>query len=176
MKKTVIPFVILMTFFLSAFSFVAATNWTIGTGYQIKFTSNDPSGVFTSLKGDILFDESDLSGSKFNVIIDAASINTGNGMKNGHAKSDKFFDVKKYPNITFISSRIEKGAAGYSVTGTLDMHGVKKEITFPFKFSNNTFVASFDIKRTDYNLGGTTGMMGHAATTLKVDVSVPVTK
>lgn len=55
--------------------------------------------------------------------IDVASINTGNGMKNSHAKGATWFDVEKYPTINFVSSAISKSATGYEAKGTLEMHG-----------------------------------------------------
>ena len=172
MKKLIFPIAIGATMLLSAFTVYTATNWTIASGYSIKFTSDDPSGAFTSLKGDISFNEKDLASSKFNVTIDASSINTGNGMKNSKAKGSSYFDVDKYPAIKYTSSKINKTANGYEAVGTLDMHGVQKPLTIPFTFSNNTFTGSFSINRLDWGVG----TAGHAESVLKVDVSVPVTK
>jgi len=174
MKK--ITLAVAVTLLLSAFTVYKAVNWKIANGYSIKFTSSDPSGTFTSFKGDIAFDENSLETSKFDVTIDVASINTGNGMKNNKALNADWFDATKYPTIKFVSSKITKTAKGYEAAGTLEMHGVKKPLTIPFTFSNNTFTGSFDINRSDYGVGATTGPAGHAATVLKVDVSVPVTK
>lgn len=176
MKISIYSTAILTILFLSGFTALQTTKWKITEGYSIKFSSKDPSGVFKDFKGDIIFDEKNLDASKFNVVIDVNSISTGNGMKNKHAKSDKWFDVKQYPEIRFTSSKISKTSAGYSVTGMLDMRGVQKEISFPFTFTNNTFSGSFKIKRLDYNIGTTKGMAGKAAQELLVEISVPVTK
>ncbi len=81
MKKIIFPMAVAATLFFSAFTVITSTNWKIADGYSIKFTSKDPSGVFKTLKGDIAFDEKNLDASKFNLTIDVASINTGNGMK-----------------------------------------------------------------------------------------------
>ena len=93
----------------------------------IKFDGGDPAGEFTGLKGTIQFDEKDLAGSKFDMTVDVAWINTGNGMKNTHAKSPNWFDAEQYPTIGFTSSSIKKTADGFETVGTLEMHGVKKE-------------------------------------------------
>ena len=85
-----------------------------------------------------------------------------------------WFDAEKYPTIHFTSSSFAKTADGYSVTGTLDMHGVQKEITIPFTFNNNVFAGSFSVNRLDYNIN--TAEPNHGASTFQVDVSVPVTK
>ncbi|MGP8216973.1 MAG: YceI family protein [Bacteroidia bacterium] len=176
MKKIIFPFAAGATLLLSAFTAYTSTTWKIASGYSIKFTSKDPSGVFTSFKGDIAFDENNLDASKFDVSIDVNSINTGNGMQNNKAKAADWFDADKYPVIKFTSSKIAKTATGYETTGTLDMHGVQKQITIPFTFTNNTFAGSFNVNRIDYNVGTTKGMQAHASTDLKIDISVPVTK
>ena len=171
-------FAVLMsaTLLLSAFTLHQSINWQIASGYAIKFTSKDPSGVFTKMSGDVSFDANALDAAKFDVKVDVASINTGNGMQNGHAKSEKWFNAKKYPTISFVSSKFSKTATGYEVAGTLDMHGVKKEITMPFTFANNVFKGSFTVNRLDYNIGDTKGMSAKVPAELKLDISVPVTK
>ena len=174
MKRLVYPIAAIMLIVASAFTVLKSQDWKIGDDYSVKFTSDDPSGVFKGLKGTIKFDEKDLASSVFDVSVDVATINTGNGMKNTHAKSDKWLDAEKYPLIKFTSSSITSAGAGYEAKGTLEFHGVKKEITIPFTFQNNVFNASFDVNRLDYNIN--TSEPAHGASTLKVDISVPVTK
>jgi polyisoprenoid-binding protein YceI len=176
MKKIMFPAVVAAIISLSAFTAFTSTNWKIAEGYSIKFTSNDPSGTFTSMKGDISFDDNNLSSSKFNVMVDVNSINTGNGMKNNKAKGDDYFQADKFPTITYVSSKIEKSSTGYNVTGTLTMHGVSKQVTIPFTFTNNTFKGSFSVNRLDYGVGTDKGMSSHAASVLQIDLSVPVNK
>lgn len=172
MKKIFLPLAVVGIMGLSAFTAFTSMDWKIADGYSIQFSSEDPSGTFTSMKGDISFDENNLAASKFDVTVDVNSINTGNGMKNTKAKGDAFFQADKYPTIKFISTKIAKTAAGYEATGTLNMHGVQKTITIPFTFSNNTFKGSFKVNRIDYGVGEA----GHAEAELKIDLSVPVTK
>ncbi len=95
-------------------------------------------------------------------------------MKNTHAKSANWFDVEKYPTINFTSSAIAKTSNGFEAKGTLEMHGVKKEITLPFKFANNTFAATMEVSRMDFSLDN--GKHPKMAPTLKVSINVPVTK
>jgi polyisoprenoid-binding protein YceI len=174
MKKFIYPFAALALIVSSAFTFIKSQDWKIADGYSVKFDGGDPSGEFRGMKGTINFDPNDLATSKFDVSIDVATINTGNGMKNTHAKSEKWFDADKYPTIKFTSSAITKTAAGFEAKGTLDMHGVQKEITLPFTFSNNTFAGSLEINRLDYNVN--VAEPAHGAAKFKVDISVPVTK
>jgi len=177
MKKLIYPAAMALILSLSAFVFITAQNWKIADGYSIKFTSKDPSGTFTSLKGDIQFDEKDLATSKFNVTIDANSINTGNGMKNSKSKSAGWLDTGKYPDIKFVSSSISKKGAGYEAKGNLTLHGVTKEITIPFTYTKTDkgglFTGSFSVNRNDYKIGEPGG---HTEEVLALDISVPVTK
>ena len=176
MKRLIYPIAAVAIIIASAFTVITSQNWTINDDYSIKFTSKDPSGIFKGLKGNIVFDEKNLEDSKFDVTVDVATINTGNGMKNNHAKSARWFDVDKYPVIKFTSTEITKTSSGYQAKGELELHGVKKEFTIPFTFQNNDaggiFNSSFDINRLDFNVGDA----GHGASILKVDISVPVSK
>ncbi len=174
MKKFVYPIAAVVIFLASAFTAAKSIDWKIADNYSIKFDGGDPSGEFTGLKGTISFDPKDLASSKFNTSIDVASINTGNGMKNTHAKSDKWFDANKYPTITFNSNSISKTSTGYQATGMLDMHGVQKEITIPFTFEKNEFAGSFEVNRLDYNIN--TAEPEHGSANFKVTISVPVTQ
>src|SRR5438477_2600315 len=131
MKKFIYPLAAILIITASAFTVIQSQDWNITDNYSVKFDGGDPSGEFKGLKGQISFDPNDLAGSVFDVTIDVATINTGNGMKNTHAKSEKWFDAEKYPTIHFTSSSSTKTASGYEVKGTLDMHGVQKEITVP---------------------------------------------
>ena len=176
MNKLILATAIAAVFTLSAFAYISVGSWKVTEPYAVKFSSKGPSGTFSGLKGDIIFDENNLDASKFNVSVDVNTISTGNGLMNRHAKGDSWFDAEKYPAIRFTSDKISKTADGFKVDGTMDMHGIKKAITFPFTFKSNVFAADFDIKRSDYGVGSTEGMSGRVATTLKVSLSVPVSK
>ncbi|MFK8006403.1 MAG: YceI family protein [Saprospiraceae bacterium] len=176
MKKINFLGMIAAIVFLSAFTVSNSMNWQIADGYSIKFSSKDPSGVFNKLTGDIQFDEANLDASIFDVQIDVASINTGNGMQNRHAKGKKWFNAKKYPTINFTSKKFSKSPTGYEVMGILEMHGVKKEFTMPFTFINNVFETSFTVNRLDFNIGSTKGMSKKVPLDIQLDISVPVSK
>lgn len=178
MKKYFYPVLAGVILAGSAFTFIAApVNYKIADGYNIEFSSADAGGVFKTFKGTIVFDDANPAASKFDVTIDAASINTGNGLQNKHAKSDEWFDVAKYPQIHYVSQKVVKTATGYQVTGDLDMHGVKKSVTIPFTFSKTAaggkFTGSFTANRSDFKIGKPGGDVGEQ---IKVDIAVPVTK
>jgi polyisoprenoid-binding protein YceI len=178
MKKIIYPIASLLILAASAFTFIKAQDWKFTDDYSVKFTSGDPSGEFKGLKGTVSFDEDNLATSKFDVSVDVATINTGNGMKNTHAKSEKWFDADKFPTITFTSTSIAKTATGYEAKGKLQIHGVTKDFTMPFTFqktaTGGVFTSSFDINRLDYNIN--TAEPNHGASQLKVDLNIPVSK
>jgi len=159
---------------LSAFTFYQSLDWKISENYSVKFDGGDPAGEFRGLKGTIKFDPNNLAASKFDCTVDVESINTGNGMKNTHAKSDKWLDAAKYPVIRFTSKSIAKTANGFEALGTLDFHGVQKEITLPFTFVDNVFAGGFEVNRLDYNVNKEEP--DHGASVLKVTLNVPGTK
>lgn len=105
-------------------------------GFSIKHLGiNNVQGSFKDLSGIIDYNEKDPSKSSVNVIIKAASIDTKNGKRDEHLRNAEFFDVKKYPEITFKSKQVIKTAAGYLCKGDLSMHGVSKEVSIPFDLS-----------------------------------------
>jgi polyisoprenoid-binding protein YceI len=170
------PVLAIFTLLASAFTTFNTMQWQITDGYAIKFAGKDAEGKFEKFSGDIVFDEKNLGASKFSVSVDVSSITTGNGMKNKHAKSDKWFDAKQFPTINFTSNKFSKTASGYTVEGTLDLHGVKKTVSIPFAFTNNTFVGSFSVNRLDYGVGTMEGMSKKVGNEIKIDLSVPVSK
>jgi polyisoprenoid-binding protein YceI len=174
MKKFIYPAAAIVLIVASSFTVLIPQEWKIASNASVKFDGGDPSGEFSGLKGTVNFDPADLAASKFDCSIDVASINTGNGMKNTHAKSEKWFDAEKYPTIQFTSSAITKTAAGYETKGTLTMHGVQKEVVIPFTFENDLFKGSLTVNRLDYNVN--TAEPNHGASTFKVNIEVPVSK
>jgi polyisoprenoid-binding protein YceI len=80
---------------------------------------------------------SKLDFSKFDLSIDVASIKTGNGMMEKKAQTEEWFNASKFPKIKFVSSKIEKSDAGYTITGNLTMKGVTKEIKVPAKLKKS---------------------------------------
>jgi polyisoprenoid-binding protein YceI len=87
-------------------------------------------GQFTNVAGTVALDERDLTKSTVEAIIDAASVSTQVADRDTHLKSPDFFDVAKYPAITFKSTKIAKAGKGaYKVTGDLTLHGVTRPVT-----------------------------------------------
>jgi polyisoprenoid-binding protein YceI len=87
-------------------------------------------GTFRKVSGVVNLDDKDPTKSGVEVVIDAASIDTGEPKRDAHLKAADFFDVSKYPTLTFKSTRIEKASKGkFKVTGDLTMHGQTHPLT-----------------------------------------------
>jgi polyisoprenoid-binding protein YceI len=90
-------------------------------------------GKFNDFSVEIVHDDKDVTKSSVRAVIKAASIDTGIERRDAHLRNADFFDVEKFPEITFQSTRVEqKGAQQFVAHGTFTMHGVSKEIALPF--------------------------------------------
>lgn len=175
MKKSTYSILAGLVLIMSAFTVNNSVNWQVSKDHSIKFSGTEVDGIFKTLSGDVQLDKNDLSKASLAFEIDVNSINTGNGMKNKHAVSDKWFDAKKYPSIKFNSKKVTKTTHGYDVTGTMNIHGVSKEMTIPFTFTNNTINTKFSVNRLDFNVGTMEGMSKKVSNEIKLDVSIPLT-
>jgi len=86
-------------------------------------------GAFSNIQGTVVYDPANLASSRIDVSIDAAKIRTGVEERDAHLKSADFFDVEKFPTISFQSKRIERsGGDELKVAGDLTIHGVTREV------------------------------------------------
>jgi polyisoprenoid-binding protein YceI len=86
-------------------------------------------GAFTKVSGTVQLDDQDITKSSVEVTIDAASVDTRVPDRDEDLRSDRFFEVAKYPTITFKSRKVEQVAAGrLKITGDLTIHGTTKEV------------------------------------------------
>jgi len=90
------------------------------------------SGKFKEFSGTIDYDEKDITKSSVQVTIKTASIDTESERRDNHLRSADFFDAENFPEITFVSKKIEKRGNGYVAIGDFTMRGVTKEVTLPF--------------------------------------------
>jgi polyisoprenoid-binding protein YceI len=87
------------------------------------------SGRFSNLKGSVVIDEKTPANSKVEAVIDVATVNTNEPKRDGHLKSPEFFDVAKFPTMTFQSTKVYKSGDVTKVEGNLTLHGVTKPVT-----------------------------------------------
>ena len=92
---------------------------------------NHSIGRFNEFSGNIYFDPHDLANSSISITIKVTSIDTNHHDRDSHLKNPDFFDVAKYPTITFNSQSISKHLGKYSVIGDLTVKGVTKKISLP---------------------------------------------
>lgn len=96
---------------------------------------NTVRGKFREFTGVIQLEESDLTKSSVNVKIQTATIDTGFPRRDDDLRGPGFLEVAKFPEITFVSSRVEKQGENYVLVGALAMHGVAKEVKIPFTYN-----------------------------------------
>ncbi|RRA50098.1 YceI family protein [Acidipila sp. EB88] len=86
-------------------------------------------GRFGNIEGAIVYDPSDVTKSTVEAKIDISTVDTGVAQRDTHLKSADFFDVAKYPSMTFKSTSVKKDGDGFDVDGNLTLHGVTKMVT-----------------------------------------------
>lgn len=108
--------------------------WEIDPGHtSVQFSVrhlmvSNVRGEFGKVSGTVKVDDADVTKSVIEAVIDVASIDTHNAKRDEHLRSPDFFDAAKFPTITFKSTKAEKSASGWKVTGDLTMHGVTKPV------------------------------------------------
>ena len=148
---------------------VSAQNWKIdGAHSKIRFTTkylliSDTDGEFKNFDGTVTASKADFSDLKADVKVEVKSISTDNDMRDGHLKSDDFFNSEKFPSITFKSTDIKSlGYKKYMLSGELTIRDVTKKVTLPLVYGGTVtdpygnvkagFKATGSINRQDYNL------------------------
>ncbi len=131
-------------------------------GFKVRHLATNVQGNFNTFDGTFTFDEKNLSKASGTIVVDTASIDTNHPKRDGHLKSADFFEVEKYPKMTFNIKKAEKTKAGIKIHGDLTIRDVTKPVVLDGKYLGtmkdpwgNT-VASFEagtkINRKDYGL------------------------
>jgi polyisoprenoid-binding protein YceI len=128
--------------------------------FKIKNFGINTGGSFTGLQGNIRFDITHLNDANFDVGIDANTINTGIEMRDNHLRNDTYFDVKNYPRIHFVSTKVTPSTkvGVLFIFGKLTIKNETKDISFPFTATATNdgylFKGEFNINRRDFGVGG----------------------
>lgn len=191
--KSLTPILLLVIF---SFSTIAANtdkklseSWAIDKAHSsINFTISHfftpVDGTFDEYEAEILFDPEDLDNSSLNVKIAVDGINTKNERRNGHLKSEDFFNAEQWPEIRFASNSIEQtGENQFVARGELTIRDVTREFDLPFELlgvmdhpmQENSKVAGIvavtELNRTDFGVGvgdwAATAVVGN-----KVDIQI----
>jgi polyisoprenoid-binding protein YceI len=150
---------------------------------KIEFVGTKPEGKhdggFKSFTVNVApIPKEDLAGCKITVEIDTDSLWADNPKLTAHLKSPDFFEVRKYPKATFVSSSVEPQKSGdstHKITGDLTLHGKTKTISFPAKVAVTpetvSITSQFTINRHDYGISYGRGKV-HDNVTIKAALRV----
>jgi polyisoprenoid-binding protein YceI len=140
-------------------------------------------GAFTKVSGSAQYDPSNLSKTSIDATIDASSVDTRVSMRDDDLRSPNYFDVAKYPTITFKSKSVQAvGEGKLKIVGDLTIHGVTKEValdvdgpsapvTDPKGNSHLGASASTTVNRKDFGVGGSSNVVGEDIT-ITIDVEL----
>jgi polyisoprenoid-binding protein YceI len=144
------------------------TKWNVDKNHtNVKFAVthmvvSELEGTFKVFDGSMEHTKADFSDAKINFAIDVASVNTDNERRDGHLKSDDFFNAEKYPKMTFTSTSVKPlGNNKYELTGNLTIRDITKPVVFQVthggvltttRGAKAGFKATTTIDRFDYNL------------------------
>jgi polyisoprenoid-binding protein YceI len=159
------------TIFALALPLVAsASTWNIdpehsNVGFKVRHLMvSNVRGNFEKHSGTVDINDTDITKSKVAVTIDTGSINTNVQKRDAHLRSADFFDVAKYPTMTFVSKKVARaGQDRLKVTGDLSLHGVTREVVLdvegpsqeskdPWGNTRRGASASTTINRKDFGL------------------------
>ena len=166
----------LLILLAAAGNFAFAQYKPVDQGSSLQFTVKnfgfDVTGTFTGLKGDIKFDPQNPAESTFDVTIDANTVNTDNSLRDNHLRDNSYFDVKNYPTIHFVSTKVAGKNGAYVISGKLTIKKQTKAISFPFTASpandGYLFKGTFKINRKDFDVGGTSTISDNLEVALSI--------
>jgi polyisoprenoid-binding protein YceI len=144
-------------------------------------------GQFTGISGVLTLNADDIASSSVTATVDASTINTREPQRDAHLKSADFFDVERFPRLSFRSTQVQRtGDDELAVTGELTIHGVTREVTFqvegptvagrdPWGNTRIGLSATTNINRKDFGLAWNTtletgGILVGEAVTITLDL------
>lgn len=149
----------------------AQSTWTADNAHsKLAFSTvhlgiSDVAGLFNEFDASIVASEDNFSDAVFELTVEVASIDTEVKMRDDHLRSADFFNVEKFPKMTYKSTSIKKvGKDKYKLTGDLTLHGITKPVTMELWYrgtienpQNGAVTAGFQLtgtlNRSDFNIG-----------------------
>jgi polyisoprenoid-binding protein YceI len=173
MKKIILTAVFILTVGV-IFAQYKPVDQSSSMQFTIKNLGFDVNGKFTGIDGYIKFDPQNPGTDGFDVTINAATVNTDNSLRDHHLQGESYFDVKNYPKIHFVSTRVvpsNKNGA-YVITGKLTIKKQTRLISFPFTATPTgdgyLFKGTFKLNRGDYDVGGTSTISNELEMSLSI--------
>ena len=132
--------------------------------WSVRHVASKTSGTFSDITGKILIDRDNLANSSVEAKINMLSVNSSHAKRDKHIKEKDYLDTEKFAEMTFVSKKIVATSNTEGViTGVFTMHGVAKEMTFPFKVLGfgvdpwggyrTGFEAKTSLKASDFGFG-----------------------
>ena len=132
--------------------------------WSLRHVAAKTSGTFSDITGKIIIDSENLANSSIEAKINMLSVNSSHAKRDKHIKEAEYLDTEKFGEATFVSKKIVATSKAEGVmTGILTMHGVAKEMTFPFKLLGfgtdpwggyrTGFEAKTSLKASDFGFG-----------------------
>lgn len=145
------------------------TKWSVDpshsqVGFRVKhMVISTVSGLFKNFTVDVETEGDDFTTAKVNVTVDTTTVDTGSDQRDGHLKSDDFFNSEKYPQMTFVSTKVEKANdERFHLHGNLTIRDTTKPILLdiefggvikdPYGLTRAGFAVTGKISRSDYGL------------------------
>lgn len=137
------------------------TKWTIDSAHsEIEFKVkhlmiSTVTGKFGVFSAEVESNEEDFSSASISFQAEIGSINTGNEMRDGHLKSDDFFNAELYPKLTFVSNSINKKSEGnFELVGDLTLRNISKSVTLKVEF-NGLMTDPYGNQKAGFEITGT---------------------
>lgn len=167
MKTSKLAFLVMLAALLVPTAVWAdAATWQVdpahsNVAFEIRHFFTQVPGRFNDFSGTIHHDPEDPANSKVEFTVQATSIDTRNDQRDNHLRSADFFDVEKFPTLSFKSTGVEGSGNELQVTGDLTIHGVTKQVTIPVEFLGSMstpmgpragFSTEFEIDRKEFGI------------------------
>ena len=132
-------------------------------GFTVRHIVSNVKGQFNEFSGNFTYDPKVPEKSSVEAVIQTKSINTNVDKRDGHLRSPDFFDVEKFPTMTFKSTSVKSAGSGkLDITGTLTLHGVSKPVVLsvqggdvakdPWGGTRTGFSATTSVNRKDFGM------------------------
>lgn len=160
--------------FLSEISFGQTISIdTKDASVSFYFISEKTKGTLAGVEVKLTVDPADLLSGVVSGSVDVSTLSTKNKMRDKHLKSDDFFDVKKYPKMTFTGSSIYQEGDKYKAKGFLTIKAIKKEVIFDLKNTGSELIFSTTIYALDFDVST---KKNRDKSKVKITVTVPISE
>lgn len=171
--RRISPAAVVLGLAFAAAAHAQTSTWKIdpshsGIQFEIRHLAvSNVRGSFSKVSGTVHLDDKDVTKSNVDAVIDATTVNTNEEKRDAHLKSAEFFNVAKYPTMTFKSTALSNVGGKLQMTGDLTLAGVTKPVTLTLdgpaapQNANGKTVSGFSatgmIHRPDFNFGSKYG-------------------